>query len=560
MSDVTLSDPTQKSHEEAVRLLIDGDTAWDRRLLQASNWLNPILVKETRQALKSKQFTWTFMLLIVIAIAWTLIGILSSIPNIYYDADGSVFLLGYLIILLFPSMLVIPQATFRSMASELEDGTFETLSLSLLQPSQIIYGKLSVAALQLVLYLSILAPCIALTYLLQGVTLEIIAALLLIIGSVCLFLCTIAIFLAATARSRVVQVLFSVVMIGLQLVAGGILFGYIIQIVREQSLGWEGWTATMLTLLALIAYGWLWMRCSSSLIDMASANRSTPIRSAVFIVGTAIAVCGAFMVLINQGNLGDESAQIACVVAVFCWIHWGIAGGWMMGESGIITNRARRTLPDSYFGRVFLTWFNPGAGPAYLLIVLGFIGPWIAFFAVLTIVNLSVAGSNATKEIAFSSWAYVSALAAYLALYLGIVRLTLLIIFRKSRAPRMLLSFAMVFVMFILSIFLSLSISLAAGDYRDMEFDWYCFINPIWTLGELFPTMYQARQGMSIFDNGEELFAWLALVVSASIVFLINAVFTARDVMVSRIETPPRVLAERPGNKRAKETPTWEEL
>jgi ABC-type transport system involved in cytochrome c biogenesis permease component len=560
MSDLPLSDPAQKSHEEAVRLLIDGDTPWDRWLLRASNWLNPILVKETRQALKSKQFSWTFLLLITIAIGWTLIGILSSIPNIYYDADGSVFLMGYLIILLFPSMLVIPQATFRSMASELEDGTFETLSLSLLKPSQIIYGKLSVAILQLILYLSILAPCIALTYLLQGVTLEIIAALLLIIISVCIFLCTIAIFLAATARNRVVQVLFSVVMIGLQLVAGGTLFGFIVQIVREQSLGWEGWMATVLTLLALAAYGWLWMRCASSLIDMPSANRSTPIRIAVFVVGTAIAVCGAFMVLLNQGDLGADAPQIACVVANLCWIHWAVAGGWMMGESGIITNRARRSLPDSYFGRIFLTWFNPGAGPAYLLIVLGFVGPWIAFFVVLTVVNFAASSSKAMEDIAFSGWVYVSALAAYLALYLGIVRLTLLILFRKSRAPRMLLSFAMVFVMFILSIILSLSLSLAAGGYRDMDFDWYCFINPIWTLGELFPSMYQAVQGVSIFDNAEELLAWLALLGSASIVFIINAVFTARDVMVSRIETPPRVLAERPSNKPKEEAPSWEEL
>jgi len=55
------------------------------------------------------------------------------------------------------------------MASELEDGTFETLSLSTLSPGPILVGKLSDAALQLIVYLSVIAPCIALTYLLRGV-------------------------------------------------------------------------------------------------------------------------------------------------------------------------------------------------------------------------------------------------------------------------------------------------------------------------------------------------------------------------------------------------------
>ena len=32
---------------------------------RASDWLNPILVKETRQALKSRQFVATFMLVLV---------------------------------------------------------------------------------------------------------------------------------------------------------------------------------------------------------------------------------------------------------------------------------------------------------------------------------------------------------------------------------------------------------------------------------------------------------------------------------------------------------------
>ncbi len=82
--------------------------------------------------------------------------------------DGRSMLSGYIVILLVPAFIIIPQAAFRSMASELDDGTFETLSLSMLKPTHILFGKLNVAVLQLIVYMSIVAPCIAMTYLLRG--------------------------------------------------------------------------------------------------------------------------------------------------------------------------------------------------------------------------------------------------------------------------------------------------------------------------------------------------------------------------------------------------------
>lgn len=534
MSDSAISDPLQQSHEDAIRLLIDGDTPWDRRLIQASRWLNPILVKETRQALKSKQFSWTFMLLIIFTIAWTLIAVISSIPNVYYDSDGSSFLLGYVVILMLPSLLVIPQVAFRSMSSELEDGTFETLSLSMLSPKQVVYGKLSVAALQLTVYLSILAPCIALTYLLQGVTLESIAALLLVNGAVSMFLCSISILMASIGRSRTLQIKFSVFLVLLQLFAIVCMFPFIWTCLSFQGLDEPGWTAVAVFCLFLGGYAWIALRCAWSSIDMPSANRSTPVRVAVFVVGMAIVIVGVFLVLtknLDQTLFNDS----ILIVATLSWIHWGITGGMMMGESGIVTYRARRTLPDSYFGRLFLTWFNPGAGPAYLLVILSFFGPWLGIFLLTSSWNgifpmISVNLSFQTK-----TWFYISALGSYLALYLGLVRLMLLAFFRKTRASRILLAFASMLVMLTLGILVSLMGSLIASNFREMVYDWYCFINPMWTLSELGSNM-----------SSEAFFAWVALLTSAGLVLLINALLTSRDTMISRVETPPRVLAEQP--------------
>jgi len=529
------------TNDAAVRILLDGETRWDKRLIAASDWLNPILVKETRQALKSKQFVITFLLLIIVVIAWTLIAILFSIPNIYYDSDGTSFLVGYLLILLGPSLMVIPQASFRSMASELEEGTYETLSLSLLSPSQVVYGKLSVAILQLVIYLSILAPCIALTYLLQGVTLETIVALLLIVSATSIGLSAIAIFLASLSKTRMLQVLMSVVMIGLQLIAVVILFPIIFEILSQKTLG-TAWIATGLGLGYLLGYGWLFLRCASSAIGTPSDNHATPIRKAVFALGMAIPMCGGFLLVFNAGTTGPDMGVIACFIGNIAFIHWGIAGMCIMGESGVITQRARRSLPDSLPARLFLTWFNPGAGPGYIFVVLGFVGPLLPL---LLVPWLGQWTSNRQFGVSLNAMVYCAALAAYLALYLGSVRLILLLFFRRYRSSRILLSILLTFFLLVSSFVASTSLSLVANEYRDLEFDWYCFINPVWTLGTLFPSFIFSGQANPVLATAENFLAWLWLMGTGGFMFLLNAVFAARDVMLTRIEAPPRVLEEK---------------
>src|SRR5438034_400389 len=50
--------------------------------------LNPILVKEARQAMKSRQFVVTFSLLLICGWLWTVLFIVSGLPAIYYAPVG----------------------------------------------------------------------------------------------------------------------------------------------------------------------------------------------------------------------------------------------------------------------------------------------------------------------------------------------------------------------------------------------------------------------------------------------------------------------------------------
>src|SRR4051812_16663131 len=143
--------------------------AAERLLIAAGDWLNPILVKETRQAIKSFQFALTFLLVLVCCWLATIAGIVLTGPRIKVAAEGGNLLLWYYTILAFPLSIVVPYAAFRSLAAEREDNTYDLLSITTLKAHQIIAGKLGSAVVQMGVYFSAITPCLAFTYLLRGV-------------------------------------------------------------------------------------------------------------------------------------------------------------------------------------------------------------------------------------------------------------------------------------------------------------------------------------------------------------------------------------------------------
>jgi hypothetical protein len=524
--------PDQHEHAAAIRQLVDGESAWDRRFIAWSDWVNPILVKETRQALKSKQFSWTLLLLTVIVLGWSLMAIVGMIPSIYYASNGSALLSGYILILVVPALIIIPQAMFRSMASELEDGTFETLSLSILSPRAIIAGKLSVAILQLMIYLSVIAPCIALTYLLRGVTLEVIAMNLLVMASTSVALSAVAISVASFSKSRVQQVFYSILLLVGQLICAYIVCGVSLSFVYGARMGEEAWIIMGVFLVGEFLYGWLLLRCGTCAIGVVSENRSTPIRIPLLVIGLLMAMLQGFFCTFYADR--NFLAQTLAVSMTFLFAHWGIAGSMMMGEQGIIPARARRSLPSSLLGRMFLTWMNPGAGPGYIFVILSFAGPAITM-VIMPWILVSSSGSNINNSLLV----YAVTLIAYLALYLGVVRLFSMVVLRKLAVGRLAISFALTAVLLVMTVIGTCSLSLASNDYQTLTYEWFCFPNLFWTMYDLFPGNTENWVAPEYFG------AFVALLTCSGAIALINLLLTAKDVVLLRIETPERVTKER---------------
>ncbi|QEG22701.1 ABC transporter permease [Mariniblastus fucicola] len=345
----------------------ESSTRLDSWIDWISDFCSSILVKETRQAIKSRQFFMTFMFLLALIVLWTFFALSPARDNYEIESLGSFMLCGFLWILGVPLVLIIPFTTFRSLAQEYEDGTIDMVMITTMKPWQIIAGKLGSAMLQVLIYMSILAPCISFCYLLRGVDISQIwysigGSLVVTFG-----LCCLAIALASAAdTARIIQVL-SVLLILALLFCGfvwcGLSYAICFEPVSQSDQGimnllWSGaglaWISSALVLFC----------AATARIAFASSNRSTLVRIGVTIqvvlfVGWVIASMTAF----GYNKYGFM------VASVFAMHYMLLVGGMMLGCHPGMSPRVRRSLPRTRLKQLLFGLYMPGPGRAFLFVI-----------------------------------------------------------------------------------------------------------------------------------------------------------------------------------------------
>lgn len=507
------------------RMIDEPQRGWERLWLWASEHVNPIVIKEVRQSLKSKQFTISFGLTLVAAVGWTLIAISMMVPRIFYMPAGVPLLAGYFCILAAPLMVIIPLVAFLSLTAETEDRTFELLSISALSARQIVYGKMASACVQIVLYLSALAPSIVLTYLLRGVGLS---SILLLLGwTVFLSIAETALgmLLGAIARTRMLQVIAAVVLLGGLFWGMGMWLSFIISF-GLASMPVPGWSeflvsAGLASVLAAIVS--IALRAAAAAIDFPSENHSTPLRR--HILALLGLICFWTMVLI----LMSQEMVIAQMMLIVVFVPMLVIGTLMTGERGVISPRAQRSLPKTFMGRVFLTWFYPGAGLGYVFIV----GSFAAFVATIATLEIVCAAEFSNRSGRNSSALLIGCvLLCYLAICVGLNRLLMMLVPRQQPS-RMVGAVAMMAASLLLCHLVPLFLVYYANDYREFDYDWHQAFNIIWTVREILD------------NNSVDLGASMVIITLCAIgVFGLNLLLCTRDVMLVRVGLPPRVREE----------------
>ena len=357
---IALGTPREAS-DAGDRLLKVAEAVTDR--------MNPILVKEVRQALKSRQFVVTFMLLLVVAWLVSAGAAIFAPTAMEFGSAGHTLFLIYFGILAFAVIVIVPFGAHRSMLTERDQNTYELLSISSLTPRQIVNGKLLSAMVQTFVYYSAITPFIAFASLLQGFDLPL--SLFLLTGAFGWSMCVsmFALMLSTLAQRRQIQAANSMGMFFLLMfqlyMTGGVMFG-----LSSSGVPFDDptfWWTVGCVVAGAGSYTLLAQQVAVSRLTFESGNRSSGIR--LILAAQFWLFCGAVVVESLWSGI-SLSAEDASGLFLFVAVHWTIAGLYASTEVDWLSRRLRRQLPRNVLLRLFLVPWMPGGARGFLWMLL----------------------------------------------------------------------------------------------------------------------------------------------------------------------------------------------
>lgn len=350
-----------------------------RLFAPGADWLNPIVVKELRQAVQSRFVVVALMVLLSIQLAALAIYLLASGDVLLnFDAGRQVFLVLFAI-LLGVGMLFVPLYSALRLAAERSDTNVDLLFITTIKPRRIIAGKLLAAVVLTILIFSACLPFMAFTYFLRGIDLPSIFVAL-ALGFAVVILCTqAAIFVACLPVNRALKamlgllVLLVFVMSFFTVLAGA--SELISQGVGSRLGSADFWQGVGWALLGFLFWGGLFFVLSVALIMPPAANRALPVRT--FITGAWL-LSGA--ALLAASAIEDRHAPVIAWQVSFC-IILAVALFVAVSEREQPGRRVLRAVPRAPLKRAVAFFFFSGAASglawACLLIVATLAIAWL---------------------------------------------------------------------------------------------------------------------------------------------------------------------------------------
>ena len=261
--------------------------------------LNPIVVKELRQAVQGK-------FLIVVLICFLCLQLLTVALFLTNESAAESFNAGRNIsrvllgILLATGLLFVPAYTGIRLASERTDANVDLLFITTLRPRSIIWGKFFAGLILTVLIYSACMPFMTFTYLLRGVDLPSLFVLLALIFIVVAGAIQCAMLIGCLPANRIFKVILAIgwfwviltvflPLIVVMFMPGGLLDSGI----GSQLGSWRFWVGALGVLGSGVALIVLCALLSTALISPLSANRALPVRIFITAVWLLTGVCAA---------------------------------------------------------------------------------------------------------------------------------------------------------------------------------------------------------------------------------------------------------------------------
>jgi hypothetical protein len=337
--------------------------------------LNPIVVKELRQAVKSRIVISALILFLLVQLSILLLNLsfgdrpTGEAFNLHAGRD--IFLILQAILLGTCMVLIPPYAGVR-LSAERSDTNVDLLFISTLRPRSIIAGKLQASVVLILLIFSACAPFMTFTYLLRGIDIPSIVLVLVLDFLVVLLSTQGAIFLGAVPANLGLKLLLGLAGLGLLFMLCGSTMGFSTALL-ERGLGlgspldslefWLDVGAMALLILATIGLLFTW---SVAIVSPPSANRALPVR--LYVLGFWL-VTGSMAAVLAWRNRSPfplyfwEWLLLALLCAQLLVTinereQWGL--------------RVKRTIPRRWWvrGIVFLLYSGSAGGVLFTVLLL----------------------------------------------------------------------------------------------------------------------------------------------------------------------------------------------
>lgn len=506
------------------------------RLEAVGDALNPILVKETRQALKSRQFLITFSLLLLASFGWSVGGTMMQMPDIYYTPSAPRLLTGYYFLLAVPMLFVVPLAAYRSLAAEIDDGTLELLRVTTLTPMQIVVGKLCSALLQMMIYFVTLIPCVAYAYALRGTDLPSLGVLLGLVLLAAVQMTVVGLFLAPLSSGRAGQLTALIALVAALLIVELYVGQQAMELISQDHV-LSPWARAFLSfsgVALVVCNSYVLLSAASALLAPACSNRSTKLRGALLV--QQLAVCGllGYAVIEIYASSPFASVQVwpsLTLIEMLPWmgvvyaVYWLLIGSMMAAESPVLTPRVRREMPRSFVGRACLTFLMPG--PATGIVLAAVAGGSAMLFAWGGVWYLEPPQLRSLIGVArFSLAAF-----GYICIFLVLTRWSAMAL-RRVTDFRPAVGLALLAILGLATSIVPYSIYMLANDFpASPTYSNWQLMNWVWTMRTVWEDRSQVYLHWVVFGTG-----MLAL--------LGHVAFLGSTVMPQHIPTPQRVEQE----------------
>lgn len=332
--------------------------------------LNPIVVKELRQAVQGRFVSVVFLLflavqLVVMGGTVFMSGIADQTQSLDYEAGMNAFawLQG---ILLGTTILFVPVYTGVRLAAERSDENVDLMFVTTLRPHAIITGKLAAATIITLMIFSACAPFMTFTYLLRGIDLHIIFLTILLDFFIVLTCVQMFILLAVVSSNRIAKIMIGI--LGLIILFFAMIYG----LAGSVALVYFGvppdtniYLFIISIVLSLVLASGIMFSWSIGLISPMSANRTLPTR--IFTV-VAWLIGGAIMAVWGVVSTTD--------IPVLIWVM--LSGGLICVTLIIAINereewspRITRTIPRFPLWRIplFLLYTGSGGGVLFCVVL-----------------------------------------------------------------------------------------------------------------------------------------------------------------------------------------------